>query len=45
MIVAFDPLLHNYGMAVWSTLTYANGMIRFRYDTGDGCCGPTGTTG
>lgn len=52
LVTAFDPLLHNYGMSVWSTLTYsatitptATGMIRFRYDTGDGCCGPTGTTG
>jgi hypothetical protein len=45
----FQANLHNFGMATWQTISYtaatspsANAMVRFRYDTGDGCCGPGG---
>ncbi len=48
----YQTNLHDYGMATWHNLTFTatitptdNGRIRFRYDTGDGCCGPAGTTG
>ncbi len=50
--VEYQANLHDYGIATWNSISYDifitptdNGRIRFRYDTGDGCCGPGGTTG
>jgi len=46
--VTQQPGLHDNGNATWMSLSYsatitptANGRIRFRLDSGDGCCGPT----
>ncbi|MBL7923735.1 MAG: HYR domain-containing protein [Bacteroidia bacterium] len=44
----YQTNLHNGDIASWNMLNYSaniipstNGKIRFRYDTGDGCCGST----
>jgi hypothetical protein len=47
-----DPSFSAYGSNSWQTITFnlgtlttSDARIRFRYDTGDGCCGPAGQTG
>ncbi len=46
------PSFSTYGDATWHTITFnisspatSNGRVRFRYDTGDDCCGPFGQQG
>ena len=47
-----DPSFSAYGDNTWRNIIFnvaaastSNGRVRFRYDTGDGCCGPGGQEG